>query len=253
MLAQQTMEKLRSLRLNGFAQLYEEQLQRGDVAHLSFDDRLGLMVERECVARDEKRTNRRLKEAHLKQPACTEDINYRSHRGLDRGVMQDLSTCRWIRAKRNLLVTGSTGTGKTWLACAFANKACREGLSSYYARVPRLIHELSIARIDGSYLKLLAKLARMDLLVLDDLGLCPLEHEAQQSLLEVIDDRSGNRSTLVTSQLPVDKWYETFADPTIADALLDRLLGNAQQLKLKGKSLRDGREDKTQEPPETKA
>lgn len=250
MLTQQTLEKLRSLRLNGFAHSYEEQLQRGDVAHLSFDDRFGLMVERECVARDERRTSRRLKEAHLKQPACTEDIDYRSHRGLDRGVMQDLSSCRWIRAKRNLLVTGPTGTGKTWLACAFANKACRDGLTSYYARVPRLMHELSIARIDGSYLKLLAKLARTDLLVLDDLGLCPLEAEAQQALLEVIDDRSGNRSTLVTSQLPVDKWYETFADPTIADALLDRLLGNSQQLKLKGKSLRNDPPGKPQVPPD---
>jgi len=238
MLIQQTLERLYSLRLPGFAQSYEEQMRSGDVGQLSFDDRFGLLVEKEWVMRDERRTQRRLKDARLKQPACVEDIDYAGTRGLERQVMLDLASCRWIRAKRNLLITGQTGTGKTWLACALANRACRDGLSSYYARVPRFVHELSLARMDGSYLKLLAKLAKIDLIVLDDLGVCPLEQEAQQALLEVIDDRSGAKATLVTSQLPVDKWYETFADPTIADALLDRLLSQSQQIKLKGPSRR---------------
>ena len=243
MLTEQTLERLRSLRLKGFVEGYEQQLDRGDVSHLSFDDRFGLLVEKEWQGKEERRVQRRMAEARLKQPACVEDAQCSDSRGLDPEVLRDLSSCRWIRAKRNLLITGPTGTGKTWLACALSQAACRVGMSALYTRVPRLVHELSVARLDGSYLKQLGKLAKLDLLVLDDLGLCPLENEAQQALLEIVDDRIGHRATLVTSQLPVEKWYATFSDPTVADALLDRLLGQCQQLKLKGGSRRTRGQD----------
>ena len=237
MLTQQTVERLLALRLRGAAEAYQEQLSKGDVAHLSFDDRFGLVVEREFVQREERRTQRRLQAAQLKQSACVEDVECDSARGLDREVMRDLSSCRWVHARRNLLITGPTGTGKTWLSCALSQAVCRLGMTALYTRVPRLVHELTLARLSGSYLKQLAKLAKVDLLVIDDLGLCPLDNDAQQSLLEVIDDRSG-KATLVTSQLPVDKWYATFSDPTVADALLDRLLGQSQQIRLQGGSRR---------------
>ena len=237
MLIQPTFERLRLLRLAGCAEAYEEQLHNGDVAHLSFDDRFGLIVEREWLRREERRTQRRLGAANLKEQACVEDVECDAARGLEREVWRDLSSCRWVKAGRNLLITGATGTGKTWMACALSQSACRLGLSALYTRVPRLVHELSLARLNGSYLKQLAKLAKVDVLVLDDMGLCPLEADAQQSLLEVIDDRS-KKATVVTSQLPVDKWYATFADPTLADALLDRLLGASQTVRLKGGSRR---------------
>lgn len=239
MLTQQTLERLRGLRLTGLADAYQDQLHSGNTATLSFDDRLGLLVEREWLRREERGTQRRLKAAALKVDACVEDVEYDSARGLDREALRDLSSGRWVQAHRNLLVTGPTGTGKTWLACALSQASCRLGMSVLYTRVPRLVHELSLSRISGGYLKYLKKLAKVDLLVLDDLGLCPMEVDVQQSLLEVIDDRSHS-STLVTSQLPVDKWYATFTDPTIADALLDRLLGSAQQIRLKGGSRRTG-------------
>jgi len=240
MLTQQTIERLYSLRLTGLAEAYQQQLSSGDVAHLPFDDRFGLIVEREWLRREERRTQRRLKAAKLKENACVEDVECDSARGLDREVLRDLSSCRWITARRNLLITGPTGTGKTWLSCALSQAACRLGMTALYARVPRLVHELSLARLNGSYLKELSKLAKVDVLVLDDLGLCPLDADAQQSLLEVIDDRSS-RSIVATSQLPVDKWYATFGDPTVADALLDRLLGQSQQIRLKGQSRRPNR------------
>lgn len=245
MLAQQTLERLYTLRLTGLAEAYHEQLKNGDVAHLSFDDRFGLAVEREWTRREERRTQRRLKAAQLKEAACVEDVECDSARGLDREVLRDLSSCRWVKASRNVLITGPTGTGKTWLSCALSQAACRLGMSALYARVPRLAHELSLARLNGSYLKQLSKLAKVDLLVLDDLGLCALDSDAQQALLELIDDRSS-RSTIVTSQLPVEKWYATFSDPTVADALLDRLLGQSQQVRLKGPSRRAGRGRKTE-------
>jgi DNA replication protein DnaC len=238
MMAQQTIEKLLDLRLKMMAEDYAEQKDRGDMGELSFDDRFGLLVDREWLRRKEHRTQRRLKGSKSKQQACVEDIDYRSRRGLDRKMMEDLATCHWIRAGRNLLMTGPTGVGKTWLSCALINRACRDGLTALYYRVPRLTHELTIARGDGTYLKLLGKLARVDLLVLDDWALAPLEGQDQHDLLEVVDDRAGLRSTLVTSQLPATKWHDVVADPSVADALLDRLIGSAIKIELKGGSLR---------------
>jgi len=238
LLVQQTLEKLYDLRLKGMAHAFSDQAQRGEVADLSFDERFGLLVDQEWLLRQERKVHSRLKTARLKQNACAEDIDYRQPRGLDKTVVLDLLTCSWIRAGHNLILTGATGLGKTWLACALADRACREGLSAHYTRVPRLIHELAMARAEGSYLKRLAKLARMDLLILDDWGLAPLDGQGQHDLLEVVDDRAGSRSTLVTSQLPIAKWHDMVADPSVADALLDRLAGAAIKIQLKGGSMR---------------
>lgn len=240
MLFQQTLDKLHQLKLRGMASALEEQLSHGDMASLSFEERLGLLVDREWTVRQDRSLTRRLQLAKLKVSACVEDINYRHPRELDKGVMQDLSACRWVAARRNVIITGATGLGKTWLACALANKACRDGYSALYKRVPRLIEELSIARADGTYLKTLAALARTDLLVLDDWALVPLDGTAQHSLLEVIDDRTGTRSTIVTSQLPVERWHDAVGDPSVADALLDRVLGSSTRIALKGETLRKG-------------
>lgn len=238
MLVHQTLDKLHRLKLYGMATALEEQLAHGDIASLSFEDRFGLLVDREETVREDRSLTRRLQGAKLKVNACMEDVNYRHVRGLDKGMMQDLGTCRWISAKRNVILTGATGLGKTWLACALGNKACREGFSTIYKRIQRLVEELSIARADGTYLKTLGNLARTDVLILDDWGLAPLDNIALHSLLEVIDDRTGVRSTIVTSQMPVEKWHDSLGDPSVADALLDRILSSSTRIQLKGDTMR---------------
>jgi DNA replication protein DnaC len=242
MLKQQTIEKLYDMRLSAMAEAFHEQGGRKDVLDLSFDERFGLLIEKEWQVRQERRLTRRLKQADLKQRACIEDIDYRHKRGLDKEVMLELITCDWIRVSRNLIITGATGLGKSWLSCALADQACRLGFTAMYRRVPQLTYELTLARADGTYLKQLNKLAKTNLLVLDDWGLTPLEGQAQHDVLDVVDERVGKRSTIVTSQFPVAKWHDTVGDPSVADALLDRLVNGATKIKLKGKSLR-GREE----------
>lgn len=238
MLINQTFEKLHDLRLGTLARAYREQLDEGSAGALSFDDRFGLLVDREWTTRQETKIQTRLKKAKLKQPARYEDTDYRHPRGLEKQVMLDLYTCQWVKAKRNIIFTGATGLGKSWLACSLADKACREGYTSYYARVPTFLHELALARADGSYLKRLNYLAKVDILVLDDWALSAVEGISLETILDVIDDRTGKRSTIVTSQAPVAKWHDMFGDPSTADALLDRILGQALEIKLKGESIR---------------
>jgi DNA replication protein DnaC len=233
MMTHPTREKLVEMRLLGMVKALDEQANTPDMTELTFEERLALLVDREHLLREERRTARSLQRAKLKLHACIEDVDYRHPRGLDKKVVIELATCRWIHAKRNLIITGATGLGKTWLACALANKACREGFSTLYARVPRLVQEMASARADGTYLKLLSRIERIDMLVLDDWALTPLDAQAQQDLLEVVDDRAGQRATLVTSQLPISKWHDMIGDPTVADALLDRIVGSATKINLK--------------------
>ena len=239
MLAHPTLDKLHALRLTGMARAFDEHIHMDGTDALSTEERLGLMVDREMTERDARRLKYRLGKAKLRNPeACVEDINYRHPRRLDRALMTKLATVQWLREQLNVLICGSTGIGKSWLACALANKACREGLSVVYTRVPRFWRELSRAKGDGSYSKLIAQLAKADLLVLDDFGAGKLTDEHRHDLLEILDDRYAVRSTLVTSQYPVEHWHEVIGDPTLADAILDRLVHNAYKLHLQGESMR---------------
>jgi DNA replication protein DnaC len=242
MLMEHTLTTLRALRLPGMASGYEEQQASAATASLSFDERFSLLVDRERTYRDNRRIQRLLREARLKSAqACLEDVRYGNARGLDKASFAQLAACQWIRQQQNLVITGATGCGKTWLACALGNAACRQGLSVVYARVPRLFEELRIAHGDGSFGRRLLALAKTDLLILDDWGLAPLGQAERNDLLEVLDDRVGTRSTLITSQLPVEHWHAYLNDPTLADAILDRVLHAAHKLPLTGPSQRDPR------------
>jgi DNA replication protein DnaC len=238
MLNQQTMEKLYAMRLHGMAEAFDEQLQQPDLASLSFEERLGILVDRQWTWKENRRLQRLLKNAKLKLNAAMEDIDYRIPRGLDKSLMVSLTTSDWIRNHHNVIITGATGVGKTFLACALAHKACRDGFTATYTRAPRLFHELAISQADGSYTKLMKKLAKTNLLIIDDLGLAPLDHLERKNLLEVIEDRHTSASTIVASQLPIENWHENIGDPTIADAILDRLVHNAYKINLKGPSVR---------------
>ena len=228
------------------ARAFEEQLNAPDSEAPSTEERLGLMVDRELLERDNRRPKTRLRKASLRHPAAVEDIDYRHPRGLDRSLMAKLATGGWLREHLNCLITGPTGIGKSWLPCALAQKACRDGFTACYLRLPRFLRELTLAKGDGRYPKLMRELARTDLLVLDDFGTAQLNDEHRRDLLEILDDRYGLRSTLVTSQFPVEHWHELLADPTLADAILDRLVHNAFKLNLKGESMRKQRKTLTQ-------
>ncbi len=238
MMTNHTLDQLRVLKLTGMADAFTQQLEQPSTHELSFGERFALLVDREITHRENRRLTRLLQLAHLKQSACVEDINYKHKRGLDRSQMAALATCDWIRAHHNLHITAPTGTGKSWIACALGNQACRQGLSVRYERASRLLDSLRIARGDGSYGKRLIQLAKIDLLILDDFGLKPMTQGERHDLLEVIEDRHGTRSTLVTSQLPVASWHKYLSDPSVADALLDRLLSGAHRIELKGESMR---------------
>lgn len=238
MLPHPTLDKLQTLRLHGMLKALNEQLKTPDIDSLSFEERLGLLVDRELTERDDKRLSSRLRQARLKHNACLEDIDYRSPRGLDKSLILQLGSGQWLRDGLNLIIGGPTGVGKTWLACALAHKACRDGYSVRYLRLPRLMEELGLAHGDGRFAKLMAGYAKTDLLILDDWGLAPFTAAQRRDMLELLDDRYGNRSTLVTSQMPVDKWHALIGDPTLGDAILDRLVHNAYRIELKGESMR---------------
>lgn len=239
MLMEQTLHTLNALRLPGMATAFAEQQTSAAAMSLPFDERFAMLVDREQSWRENRRITRLLREAKLKSSqACIEDVRYGGGRKLDKTLMAQLGSCQWIRSHQNLILTGATGCGKTWLACALGNAACRQGLSVVYMRTPRLFEELRIAHGDGSFGKRLSSLAKTDLLILDDWGLAPLNQSERNDLLEVLDDRVGTRSTVITSQLPVEHWHAYLNDPTLADAILDRVLHSAHKLALAGESMR---------------
>lgn len=248
MLNEQTHQKLNAMKIYGMAADFQQYLDGPGKDKLSFEERFGMMVDREFSERQERKLKLRLGKAKLREKACIEDINYRHPRNLDRSVIQRLSTCRWIQNHENVIITGATGLGKTWIACALTNQACREGWTAKYHRVPRILHDLHIARADGSYSKELNRMAKTDVLILDDWGLAQPSDSERRDILEILEDRSGRRSTIVTSQLPVDKWHDYIGDPTLADSILDRLVHNSHRIALKGKrSMRGGLSDKNKE------
>ena len=239
MLNAPTLEQLHALKLGALAAAWTEQQGQPDMTALAFDERFGLLVEAEWRARENKRLTRALQDAKLRIPhACIEAIDYPAKRELDKALVRQLATCRWIDEHQNLLVVGATGTGKTFVGCAFAHQACRKGFRALYRRASRLFHELTLARADGTYIRLLTKLARVDVLLIDDWGLDALGPQDRRDFLELLDDRYGVRSTIITGQLPVAQWHDFIGDPTLADSICDRLLHNAHRLVLKGPSRR---------------
>jgi len=238
MLKHPTLDGLQTLKLSGMVAALADQMATPDIDELAFEERLGLLVDREITERENRRLTSRLRRARLRHIAALEDIDYRNPRGLDKGLIQSLATCQWAKEHLNILITGPTGVGKTWLACALAHKACREGYTVQYVRLTRLLRDLMIAKGDGRYPKLLSNLAKVDVLLLDDWGLIKMNAENRRDLLEVLEDRHGRRSTIATSQLPIEEWHAVIGDPTLADAILDRLVHNAYKINLRGESMR---------------
>jgi DNA replication protein DnaC len=238
MLIHPTAERLRALGLAAMADALVELQNDPDAAELTREDWLGLLVDREATSRANKRLARRLREARLRQAAVVEDVDFRAPRGLDRALFQKLASCEWVRDHHHLVVVGPTGIGKSWLACALGHKACREGFSVLYKRATRLFSDLTQARGEGRLPRLLTTLERIRLLIVDDWGPEPLNAEQRRDLLEIVDDRDDRSSLLITSQVPVNRWHEVIADPTLGDAILDRILHRAHRIELKGPSLR---------------
>lgn len=246
MLATPTEDKLRSLKLTGMLKGFQEQ-NAGDYTQYNFDERLGLLVDRESLERENKRLTNRLHHARLRQEACVENIDFSQHRGLDKTMIKALATGQWVKEHFNVLITGPCGVGKSFIACALSHKACLLGHSAYYVRAPRLFNELAVARGDGRYTRLMKSLAKTNLLIIDDWGLSTLTDVERTDLLEVLEDRHNNQSTIVTSQLPIKHWHETIGNATLADAILDRLVHNAYSIELKGESMRKKTQKRSQD------
>jgi DNA replication protein DnaC len=246
MLTEHTIDKLNAMKLHAMANGFAEQLAQPDFAKLTFEERLGLLVDSEHTERENRKLQRRLRAAKIRYPASLEDVDFRTPRQLDRQQILALGSCAFITERHNLLILGPTGIGKTFLASAFVERACRRGFSAHYVRAPRLLDELIVSRVDGSYPRLLARLAKFDLLAIDDWLLAPLKDHERQLLMEVIEDRAERGSTLIASQLPVTDWHGSIGDPNHADAICDRLLHNAHRIELNGRSMR-----KTKTPPST--
>lgn len=247
MIQELTMEKLRALRFDALASAWAEQQKDPEMQRLGFDERLGMLIDSQWLYRENKRLGRLLKEAKLRiSGACIEGIDYPPRRELDKATIRQLATCRWVEEHHNVVITGATGTGKTYVACAIAQQACRKGYRAIYRRATRLNDELTLAHADGTFANLLARFARVDVLVIDDWGLAPPKDQERRDLLEIVEDRYGTRSTILTSQVPTTKWHDHIGDPTVADAVCDRVLHNAHRLVLKGPSRRkeDSESDK---------
>jgi DNA replication protein DnaC len=245
MLTHPTMEKLNTLKLTGMVKALVEQQQMVEVDSLGFEERLGLLIDREATERENRKLATRLKKAKLRQSASIEDLDFRRSRGMDKALILSLAACAWIAKGINVLICGPTGVGKSYLACALAHKACLEGYTVLYLRLPRLFEELRLAKADGRYGKLMLNYAKTDLLVLDDWGLTPMTDPQRRDLLELMEDRYGLKSTIITSQLPVTAWHEAIGDPTLADAILDRIVHNAHKIEMKGESMRRSRKTLT--------
>ena len=238
MLNEQTLEKLHAMRLTGMADAFKDQIMQPDMNDLSFEERFGFLVDQHWTWKEDRRLKTLLRNAKLKDNACIEDIDYKSPRGINKSLILSLSGCDWIKNAQNIIITGPTGVGKTYLACALANSACRKGFSSLYKRSSRLYQEIAVARADRTYPKLMNKIAKAKVLIIDDFCNTPMKDQERKDLLEVIEDRQGLCSTTISTQVPMKSWFDAIGDPTIADAVLDRLIHNAHKINLKGESMR---------------
>ena len=238
MLTQPTIEKLNAMKLTAMAKAFADQMQCPDITQLTFEERFGLIVDHQVTDLENRGMQNRLKKAKLRLPASLEDLDFKQGRGLDRAAVMSLALNQWVTIHHNILVTGPTGAGKSYLACALAQKACRDGYATLYQRVPRLLQEIAVSRLDGRYAKHIAPITKCEVLILDDLLISPLTREEQRELLEIVEERYDRKATIVTSQLPVKAWHDAMQDPTLADAILDRLVHNAYKLELKGESMR---------------
>jgi DNA replication protein DnaC len=238
MLTQPTIEKLNFMKLTAMARAFADQMQCPDITQLSFEERFGLIVDYQMTDLENRRMQNRLKNAKLRMSASLEDLDFRQGRGLDRSTVMSLALNQWVKSHHNILVTGPTGAGKSYLACALAQKACRDGHTTLYQRVPRLLHDIAVSRLDGRYNKIIAPIGKCEVLILDDLLISPLIRNEQRELLEIVEERYDRKATIVTSQLPIKAWHNAMEDPTLADAILDRLVHNAYKLELKGESMR---------------
>jgi DNA replication protein DnaC len=238
MMTQQTLDKLYDMKLTAMAEALSDQIAQPDLTDLSFEDRLAMLVDRQWTFKEDRRMTRLLRAAKLKDSACIENIDFKTPRALDKSLVIRLTGSDWIKKAQNVIILGPTGVGKTYLACAIANSACRNGYPSMYKRAPRLYQEIAIARADGSYPKLMNKLLKIKVLIIDDFCIAAMSDPERRDLLEVLEDRQGISSTIIATQVPVGSWIENIGDPTLADAILDRLVHNAHKINLKGESMR---------------